>query len=209
LGWLADDTDALDTNVDHHEDWPRSERQEILPYLLEVNRVFASSVVFRRPFARFDPTLKYSGDWMALLSASYRGPVACVPERLSHWRVHERGAHFASEGVLVEEVRVREAIWTHARQWLRSGQNPVLVKQNLGRHALHIAALYMLFGMPWKARRAAFTALKWERVRRRGVRRFLCCLLPLPLARKRLWPQYPGGMPRSRIEGLAPLSLNL
>lgn len=209
LGWLADDDGNLDRVNDHHQDWPQEELQDILPPLLEVNRVLASSVIFRRPFARFEPTLKYSGDWFALLEACYRGPVACVPERLSHWRVHGGGAHFASHGVYLEDVRVREAIWRHTPDWLRSGRDPSVIKRHMGRHGLHLAALYIMFGMRGMALRAAWSAVRWDRDRRAALRRLAACLLPMPSAIRRLWPEHPEGLPSSQVMAQEPVHLKL
>lgn len=209
LGWLADDDGKLDKVNDHHKDWPQEERHDVFPYLLEVNRILASSVVFRRQHAYFEPSLKYSGDWYALLRASYLGPVACVPERLSHWRIHAEGAHFISFGVYSEDLRFREAMWRHSADWLASGRDPKLIKAQMGRHALHVAALYILYGCPWRARVAALSALRWDPERRAAVRRFIGCCLPLSVARKHLWPAIKEGYPKIEVDALPKIDFKL
>lgn len=47
LGWMADADGAI-LEEDVHADWPTAEVGDLLPHLLQENRILASSVVFRR-----------------------------------------------------------------------------------------------------------------------------------------------------------------
>jgi glycosyltransferase involved in cell wall biosynthesis len=78
LGTIVDGRSEPMPGQDHHLDYPREEIQDVLPHLFRVNRVLASSVLFRRGATRFDPDLRYSGDWTALLAVAQRGPVGFV-----------------------------------------------------------------------------------------------------------------------------------
>ncbi|MBI5707742.1 MAG: glycosyltransferase family 2 protein [Armatimonadetes bacterium] len=205
LGWFADEEGNLDQTQDPHKDWPTAELQDVLPNLLEENNILASSVMFRREHAYFEPTLKYCGDWYALLQGAARGPVCCAPERLSHWRIHEGAAHFKKRGVYLEDLRIREAIFEHTDLWLSGGRDRATIQMHMGRHGLHLAALYALFGLKAKAVRAAWTAVRHDRDRRAALRRFAACLLPLPLARKKLWPEFPEGLPTAEVLAQAPV----
>ena len=91
-------------------EWPRDEVQELLPYLLQENRVLASSVIFRKPFVSFDPSMRYSGDWEALLRPVRNAPVAFVDTPLTKWRIHDRNTFVRSKGQVAEEIRLRQSI---------------------------------------------------------------------------------------------------
>ena len=45
---------------------------------------------------RFEPSMRYSGDWVALLGSARRGPAACVAERLTYWRIHSNNTFVRS-----------------------------------------------------------------------------------------------------------------
>ena len=55
--------------------------------------MLASSVLFKRGDVRFDASLRYSGDWVALLNLSLKGPAAYVDETLMYWRIHDENSH--------------------------------------------------------------------------------------------------------------------
>ena len=67
LGNLTEDDQTERSGLEHHADLPREPVQYLAPWLVKENRVLASSVMFRRGTARFDGSLRYSGDHVALL----------------------------------------------------------------------------------------------------------------------------------------------
>lgn len=184
LGWKIDENGVVDTSEDVHENWPREPVQELLPWLLYENRVLASSALFRAGAARFDPSLRYSGDWVALLGPAYRGAVTCVPERLNYWRMHSHNTFVRSARQVHEEVRVREAIL--AANWYVARLPEGEIRRGLGRNALNLAALEILRGNRMAAIRHALAAVRLSPERRLTVRRLAAVMLPN--ARERLWP---------------------
>ena len=176
--------------------------QEILPQLLDKNDVLASSVVFRRPFARFRPDLRYSGDWVALLSPARNSRVAFVNKPLTFWRMHGANTFRRSPGQVQEEVLIRESILTQASFW----QIPRVSKQDL-RHGLaacarHLSALYVLQGRMTEARQVARGAVRFE-PGKSSLRRLAAVTLPLEKAKRYLWQneaQVPLGSKKTLIE---------
>ncbi|MGV3616555.1 MAG: glycosyltransferase family 2 protein [Fimbriimonas sp.] len=186
LGWKIDEHGEVDRGEDVHHDWPTEPVQELLPHLLYENRVLASSVLFRAEAARFDPSLRYSGDWVALLGPAREGPVACVPKRLNYWRMHSNNTFVRSPKQVHEEVRVRIAIMLAAPRWLVPRLPPAAIRRGLGRNALNLAALEILRGNRSAAMGYALTALRLLPERRIAARRLVAVMLPS--ARTRLWP---------------------
>lgn len=186
LGWTLDVEGALDQRNDVHGDWPTGEIQNPLPYLLHENRVLASSVLFRSEGTSFEPTLRYSGDWLALLQASRRGSAACVGERLSHWRIHGANSYTRSVNQVVEEVRLRRAILDARDSWFGHGPTEREIRNGLGKNALHLAALEVLRCNRSAAIRYALQAVKDMEDKKAAVRRYVACLLPN--AKQFLWP---------------------
>jgi glycosyltransferase involved in cell wall biosynthesis len=184
LGWKIDENGRIDASEDVHDNWPQTPVQELLPWLLYENRVLASSVLFRAEAVRFEPTLRYSGDWVALLGPAYRGVAACVPERLNYWRMHSNNTFVRSAKQVHEEVRVREAIL--ATDWAVPRLPYGEIRHGLGRNALNLAALEILRGNRAAAIRHALTAVRLSPERRLTVRRLVAVMLPN--ARERLWP---------------------
>lgn len=186
LGWKIDENGHVDESEDVHMDWPTEPTQELLPRLLYENRVLASSVLFRAEAARFDPSLRYSGDWVALLGPAREGAVACVPERLNYWRMHSNNTFVRSAKQVHEEVRVREAIMAAASRWFVPRLPAAEVRRGLGRNALNLAALEILRGNRTRAVTHALDAVRLLPERRVAIRRLAAVLLPN--ARQRLWP---------------------
>jgi glycosyltransferase involved in cell wall biosynthesis len=179
LGWKIDENSQVDTSEDVHADWPQDECQRLYPYLLFENRVLASSVLFRKEAVQFDPTLRYSGDWMALLGPARDAKVALVPQRLNFWRMHSHNTFVRSPKQVLEEIRVREGI---AKLRPRDREE----RRGLGRNALNLAALEILRGRKGAAVAHAATALRLLPERGIALRRLASVLLPG--ARARLWP---------------------
>ncbi len=205
LGWTASEDGELRLDYDNHADCPIAERQELLPYLLEVNRVFASSVLWRLEWARFDESLRYSGDWIALLKASSERHCACVPERLSTWRIHGASTHQASDPVTLEEIRIRRAILRDPKRWFSPRFDARLVREKLSICAMHLAALYVLWNSPREARRAAWTAARLALDKRAPLKRWAACFLPIGRVRRHMWFEVGEGQLPARLESVAPL----
>lgn len=171
---------------DVHGDWPREPSQDVLPRLLEENRILASSVVFARDAVRFEPECRTSGDWVALLEAAAPGPVRCVPEPLCEWRLHGANSYTQSPAQMAEEIRVREAILASRDAWRVPGRSERGVRHGLARCALHLAAAHVFFGDHAAAVEAASLAARIEPTRA-TLRRLAVCLLPAEAARRSLW----------------------
>jgi glycosyltransferase involved in cell wall biosynthesis len=181
---MSDDGRANDV----HGDWPTEPIQELLPKLLGENRVLASSVMFKRESARFDASLRYSGDWVALLQQAAQGPIGCVPAKLTTWRQHGSNTFKRSEGQVLEEIRVRRNILQSADKWLRAKPYGNAVRNGLGVCALHLSALEVLAGTMSEARRTARLAVQMGSDRKGAMRRLLICSMPRAIAMRRLWP---------------------
>jgi glycosyltransferase involved in cell wall biosynthesis len=205
LGWRTDSSGMPDTKNDNHGDWPRKERQRLLPYLLEQNRLLASGTVFRKNNASFDESLRFSGDWVALIHASNGSDCVCVSDRLTFWRIHGQSSHKIRKDVTLEEIRVRRAILNGGKAWVDCEGDAPLILAKLGGCAYHLAALYVLWKMPSEARTAALFALRHYPDRRAALRRAAACFLPLLAARRRLWPLVEDGFLPREVRNQAPL----
>lgn len=196
LGWMAD-TEGGILEEDVHADWPTAEVPDLLPHLLHENRILASSVVFCRTGLAFETSCRYSGDWLALLAACTRGPLVCIPERLTLWRQHETNSYVRREPQLVEEIRVREAI-------ARWAERVDADRRGAARNLVNLSALYVLYGDGAAAKRTALRALRTYPRWPLAWKRWLLAQHPA-LAAKRLWPgQTPGP---SRTYSVEPLAL--
>lgn len=169
-----------------HAEWPVTEMQELLPYLLTENRILASSVMFRRSALRFRPELRYSGDWVALLDAALLGPAVCVPEPLAFWRMHDRNSFRRSPDQVAEEIAVRQSILAAAETWVVRGITEDVVARSLGTCAMHLSAQFVLQGRVREARLSARIATR-KSPGRASLRRLLAVSLPASLAIRRLW----------------------
>lgn len=192
LGWMADAGGAI-LKEDVHADWPTAEVCDLLPHLLHENRILASSVVFRRSGLSFETSCRYSGDWLALLAACARGPLVCVPERLTSWRQHGHNSYIRREPQLVEEIRVREAI----ARWAGTPNKPE-TRRGSARNLINLAALLVLWGDYPRARGVAWRALCLAPSWPLTWKRFALSWLPGP-ASQRLWGQAPSA--RRTYEG--------
>jgi glycosyltransferase involved in cell wall biosynthesis len=186
LGWKIDEHGTVDEEEDVHANWPMEASPDLLPYLLYENRVLASSVLFRADGLKFDESLRYSGDWAALLRMAVRGRPRCVPERLSYWRMHSHNTFRRSVGQVAEEVRVRRAIWDAQGLWLASSSPRKAVLQGLGRNMLNLAALELLCRQRPSAVRHAAMALRLLDRKAIGFRRLAATLVPGGVSR--VWP---------------------
>jgi glycosyltransferase involved in cell wall biosynthesis len=186
LGWKIDPDGEVDETDDVHADWPTTHDQELLPHLLFENRVLASGVLFRREGLRFEPSCRYSGDWVALLEAARRGPCVCVPERMTFWRLHGSNTFTASQRQLIEEIRVREAIQRSPR-WFVPRLSAKDVRRGLARNAVNLIALYSVFLDGSAAQRAAIAALKLHPEKQAVLKRSLAAFLPVNRLRGHLW----------------------
>jgi glycosyltransferase involved in cell wall biosynthesis len=197
LGWLVDDSGTVHEE-DVHADWPLEQIQDPLPFLLWENRILASSVLFRREAATFDPSLRYSGDWVALLKSSVKSPLACIPERLSHWRQHDNNSYLRSEGQVNEEIRVRRSIVNRPDFWYVPRLDLVAVKSGLVRCALNWGALEVMRGDMGEARKACIAALKVRPASRSALKRLALSFMPARYARYRLWKNDPTRFSKQR-----------
>jgi glycosyltransferase involved in cell wall biosynthesis len=172
---------------DVHGDWPTSEIQEPLPYLLEQNRILASSVLFRKKAAGFNPTLRYSGDWEALLRPARTAAVGFISEPLTFWRIHDRNSFVRSPGQVSEEIRMRRSILDVPGFWKSRDLSAAEIDTGLSRCALHLSALYVLQGRNREARSAARLALRFHRSLQ-TLKRLATVSLSPNVALRRLWP---------------------
>jgi glycosyltransferase involved in cell wall biosynthesis len=173
---------GLDEDV--HGGWPESEVQEVLPYLLEENRILASSVIFRRSTVAFDSTMRYSGDWEALLRSARRGPLGFVAKPVTGWRQHDHNSFVRSPGQVAEEIRLRQSILADEEYWQ---VREVSVRAGLSKCAMHLSALLVLEGRIGEARNSARVALRLNRSPQ-TLKRLAIVSLPKSAAIKKLWP---------------------
>ena len=162
---------------DVHEDWPLEPVQDLLGHLFHENRILASAVLFRRQGLRFEPSCRYSGDWVALLEMARRGKFACVPERLTLWRQHGYNTYRFSPRQAQEEIRVRERI----EQW---APDYAEIRVGRARNLRNLAALYVRDHALRISKRALLlhpTATEFKRWL--GLR-----LLKFEKVQRRLWP---------------------
>lgn len=184
LGWMIDAEGNENTANDVHLDWPTSELQRPLPFLLYENRILASGVVFRKKGLRFETSLRYSGDWTALLEASTRGPAVCVPERLTFWRQHEYNTYKVSERQIIEEIRVRTAIDAHSQKWFAAHPARDEIRLGLAKNAMSLLVLHTYFLNIKVARRIGIDALRWHPDKKSALKRTLGSFLPARYVRK-------------------------
>lgn len=172
--------------VEHnqHGDWPLN-ATDFLPYLFFENRILASSLVFRRGVVRFRESLKYSGDWIALIDLAIQGPCAMVSEPLVSWRQHSTNTFKRSPGQVEEEIFVRQEI-------LRFFGHPdsPLKAERLAKNALALSALFSLCNQPLEAANYASRAMRGDTFLP-ALKRTLALRLAPRLARRALWGSEP------------------
>ena len=161
LGSMVDDEGKLLPEEDVHIGWPRTEVQDILPFLLFENRVLASGVMFRRETLRFDPTCRYSGDWVALLEQARRTPVAFVSRPLTFWRQHETNTYKRSANQVVEEIRVREAIMDNVGLWFPPHIHASIIRASLLKNSMMLFDLGIYFKEGRVSRKAGRAICKY------------------------------------------------
>jgi glycosyltransferase involved in cell wall biosynthesis len=183
---LEDDSPRMPQ--DHHGDWPTNEVQSLVSREIGVNRVLASSAVFRRGTLRFDSNYRYSGDWLAMLEAAAKAPFAFVGEPLTCWRIHDENAHKHTFGTLLEELAVRQSIVDAGRFWLQPHEDESSVLRALVENALRLNALYLLCGDRAKASRALKAATDAGVTNPTIQKRLGMSFLPLFAQRSRIWP---------------------
>ena len=187
LGWKTDKHSRVSHDDDVHANWPKDQVQELFPWLLHENRVLASGVVFRRRDVRFEPSLRYSGDWLSLLRLAYRSPVGCVPERLTYWRMHESNSYVLSRPRLLEEIRFRRAILSQTKNCDLGRFDARLVSHELGQCKMDLIALYVLAGDMGDARGLALDLLTHSGGSRSHLRRAFGTFLSKDKVRRHLW----------------------
>lgn len=159
-----------------HGDWPIAEVQDLVPFLVHENRILASGVLFRREGLGFNPTCKYSGDWVALLSALKRGYGCCVAEDLTFWRQHATNSYRFSHALAMEDLRVRRGIRKARETWLALTNDAVATKRALRHNDLNIYMDGIIFGDRLESAQAILPSLSTAPVK--TLRRLLGLLLP-------------------------------
>ena len=163
-GWMVDDVEQV-IEEDVHADWPTDAVQDTLPWLLFENRILASGVLFRRAGLKFETSCRYSGDWVALIGAAHQGPLLCISERLVFWRQHANNTYRRSDKQIIEEIRVREAIWTQRREWFGPDRDRTAIQRGLTKNQINLANLYLYFmdgRMLWRCGWRATVSGTWH-----------------------------------------------
>lgn len=190
LGWMVNEHGVVDTANDVHADWPREGTAHLLPWLLTENRILASSAVFRREGQRFNTSCRYSGDWVALLEASLRGPAAIVGERLTHWRQHSTNTYRQSIDQVLEEIVVRNAIVEAESLWNTSvaGKDlPELVEEKLVMNVVNLQALLVASYAMSESKMVIRAAKRRWSEHPIVHRRWMLSWFPAEVQRRRLW----------------------
>lgn len=167
---------------------PTAEVHDLKPWMMADNRVLASSLVFRRAFARFESSLRYSGDWVVVLKLIQRGPAAFVNEELMVWRIHDENAHLHHVRHFSEEMRVREAILRNPDRWKVSDSDRPQLIQNLVASAFSLHSLYILVGEKQRATELMKWVLSVDPENGQAQKRSKLSWLPLGIQRSRLSP---------------------
>jgi hypothetical protein len=202
LGWHADENGDLKAASDNYVGWPVADEVELLPYLLDFNRLHASSVIWRKRWAVFEPKYNTTGDWIASIRAAYSAPVACVTERVSHWRIHSENTSGQFRSVTKGELQIRSSIVRNLEKWLLPRVDAAIVRERVGQCAYHLCALEMLWGRKGESRRTSRTAYHLMQNKKQAARRMLMCHMPRFIAAKRFFPQAAGKFCRSEIDSL-------
>lgn len=190
LGELVDESGSPLQGDDHHDDCPREEVQDLLPYLLDRNQVLASGLVFRKGAIRFEDGYGACGDWVAMLRLALVGPIGFVGQPLVGWRQH--GAN-TSQGLthIREQIAVRRAIEQLAPSWKETrADEPWNTKRDL--NALALAADLTTIGEMKEARAVLSRPCLSTRPETQTTwrNRKLLVTLPYPIARLRISPDH-------------------
>jgi glycosyltransferase involved in cell wall biosynthesis len=202
------DPDGKVMECDQHLHWPREEIQDLFPFLLSSNRLLASSVMFRRGELRFEESLRYSGDWVGWLTLAENGKMVCVDRALTAWRQHPTNSYTRSQRVTLEEIRVRKAILSAQRRWLKARPGKTAeIRKALSDCAVDLTALYVLIGHMRLAKTAAGLALRLAPASSAAHKRLAISLMPAILARRHLWSSERLKVSRAELKQIEPLEL--
>ncbi|HZH98950.1 MAG TPA: glycosyltransferase [Fimbriimonadaceae bacterium] len=197
LGEVVDDEGRELEDFHQHRDYPREEIQDVLPYLLDVNQILASSVVFRKGAVRFNPQLRYCGDWVGALDLALQGPAVFVNEVMSYWRQHTGNASKQLLRTMPEEIAVRTAILEQRELW---GGGGGVVEKHLALCALDLGAHHFLAGAKEAARRCFRQAAELDPTNWTAKKRLLATYLSESWALRRLWPEMDHAAFRAALE---------
>ncbi len=91
--------------------FPNDPSGDLLPGLIERNRVIASSALIPRARLQpFDPSFYGCGDWHQWLRLARQGPIGFVSEPLTFYRVHPGNAALNHQKMFEDSRRIREWI---------------------------------------------------------------------------------------------------
>lgn len=189
----------------HHRDYPMDGVQDVLPYLLHVNQVLASSVVFRKGAIRFQEGYRACGDWVAAIELARQSKAAFVPDPVVGWRQHGSNTSGALRKVIQEDVAVRQAILANEGEWKESRpEEPWQSKRDWC--ALELAAHYVALGDMGAARRLlSVGAIGADPIARKvWSRRKMFSRFPQWVAKMRLAPGTSPGEFRELPQAAAP-----
>lgn len=185
LGAVVDDEGSELPDQDHHADYPTSEVQDLRLPLMGVNRVLASSVLFKRGAVEFDASFRYSGDWVAALQLSLQGPAVFLNKPLTYWRHHTSNASRELNFTVPEEIRVRWSIVANPELWA----NPSPAQRSaLSLCYRRLADLFVLIGVMSLARSFYYSANMLQPGNRTTFKRFVASYLSKTWCQSHIWP---------------------
>ncbi len=199
IGEVRDRQEILPTEVVH----------DVAPFLLTENAIFASTLVFRRGAVRFEPSLRYYGDWFALLELSRKGLAAGIREFLVHYREHGANTYLYRPGCAMEDIRVHRAVLEADATWFGFDRDPALIRSQLMYTAIRLHTIATLVGdkktAKWALQRAGSYVPTNSQVKRRRLLRWL----PEGMVLRRLGPGEPIKEIRAHYEHHVPEPLNM
>lgn len=202
-GQIIDDDDLAWDEQNHHRDYPEESVHDLRPYLLDVNQVMASGLVFRKGLIWFRTDFRYCGDWMAAWQLACAGPAAFATEVLTEWRQHPDNSSKQLEKTIVEEVFMRTMLLRESTSQVGSK----LWKRKRAACALDLCAHWLLLGRTAEARSACSIALRegTSAQKQTAAKRSLATLLPRDAAIARMWPS----LDPKEFEGLGEKALQM
>lgn len=150
--------------------------------LLQTNFVNTSLAFVRRSALErsglFDETIRFGEDWELWLRIVARDSVACIPEVLGQYRVHDANVTRATEAMLQDLVRVTKKIaqWGEA-DIRRTGRKP---EELIADALCNLGYWYFSNGKHSLARGFLLESLS-RHLTKRALKYVACCLLPSPL----------------------------
>lgn len=180
----------------HHRDYPTEEYQNVLPWLLHVNQIAASSLVFKLGTVRFQEAYGYSGDWIASIMLARQSMACFVNEPVTFWRQHGDNSSKKLTKTLAEEIAVRHWILEKGSTWLSTLPESLrgIGKEKMDWSRLDLAAHYYLVGDKKSAINTCLAAKSssYEIVRKVAIRRLMFMkFLPRPIVLQRFAPGVP------------------